>query len=164
MKLAAKAPLAGTQRRSSSPTVYRRPSVQAVRPAPTAFAERLGVALVVEDDEPLREFLCTALISEGYDAVGVRHGAEALAFLDDHASSVCAILLDLNMPVMDGCEFGEACLDQPELARIPLFIVSGSPDARWHIARLHATACFEKPFDLDRLMATVNEHCGQSAK
>jgi CheY-like chemotaxis protein len=59
--------------------------------------------LVVDDDAAIRRVPAEVLEDEGYPTIEARHGAEALELLDRHPR-VCLILLDMNMPVMDGWE------------------------------------------------------------
>jgi CheY-like chemotaxis protein len=58
--------------------------------------------LVVDDDDALRESLELVLAAEGYEVVGARDGASALAALE--AAPVDVVLCDLRMPGMDGLE------------------------------------------------------------
>ena len=59
--------------------------------------------LVVEDDQDLRDMLADVLTDEGFDVRTAAHGELALAMLEQWRPHV--ILLDLNMPVMDGWTF-----------------------------------------------------------
>src|SRR5215510_8699670 len=60
--------------------------------------------LVVDDDQDIRDALCELLRDEGYEAIAVANGEEALTYLKG-GNLPCVILLDLMMPVMDGWEF-----------------------------------------------------------
>lgn len=59
--------------------------------------------MVVDDDTDGRELLAELLEGEGYKVVQAKHGQEALEHLNTVEPGI--ILLDLNMPVMDGREF-----------------------------------------------------------
>ena len=106
-----------------------------------------------------REATLAMLDHEGYDAVGVSNGADALAALRDGLRP-CVVLLDLAMPTMDGFEFRRAQLADPELASIPVFVVSAGAyvkeaDAR----RLGMETYLRKPMDIDAFMHAVRRHC-----
>jgi CheY-like chemotaxis protein len=64
------------------------------------------VALIVEDDDDIREVLQDVAKRAGFDTASARHGLEALRYLRDHADDLpSVILLDLTMPIMDGTSF-----------------------------------------------------------
>ena len=67
------------------------------------------------------------------------------------------VLLDLNMPVMDGWEFRaeQLRLLEPGLVNIPVLILSGADRADQHAATLGAVGAIGKPFDPDRLLHAV---------
>ena len=60
------------------------------------------------------------------------------------------ILLDLMMPVMDGWQFRQAQVQDEELAKIPVIVVSAA--GRDRIERIDADAYLSKPVDLDELL------------
>lgn len=107
--------------------------------------------LVVDDDELVRESLAVALELEGYEPVLAAHGVDALLALRTGSRRPDVILLDLEMPVMPGWEFRERQLSDPELASIPVVVVSSSSHA------VRAEHRLWKPFDLDALIRKVRE-------
>ena len=70
-------------------------------------SSHLNRILVVEDDDANREFLRALLESESFCVVTARDGAEALEWLRGH-SPPDLVLLDLEMPRMNGWEFLQA--------------------------------------------------------
>ena len=70
--------------------------------------------LIVEDDSDIREFMELLLADAGYDTMSAENGSRALERM--RARRPCLVLLDLAMPVMDGWEFRERQLADPELA------------------------------------------------
>jgi two-component system, chemotaxis family, chemotaxis protein CheY len=109
--------------------------------------------LVVDDDYDLRESLIDTLEDEGYDVRWARDGLDALAELRGMAA-VELILLDLNMPRMDGRAFRTALLADPEWEGVPLVVLSGSEDWQSVSKELKASAAFPKPFSVDQLLRT----------
>ena len=61
-------------------------------------------ALVVDDSLVVRTIIQNVLKPLGYEVLQAGNGKEALELLDEHAPSVELVLLDWNMPVMDGYE------------------------------------------------------------
>lgn len=107
--------------------------------------------MVVDDDAGIRATLAEVLDDEGYDVVQAQDGSQALGLLATAAPS--AIILDLNMPVMDGPTFYRAIRAQGIL--VPVIILSALNAVR--VAReLGATAAVTKPYDIDGLLATLS--------
>ena len=79
-------------------------------------------ALVVDDEEDARELLRRMLEAEGWSVATAADGREALSFLEDRTPSL--ILLDLMMPEMDGFAVVEHLRADPDLARIPVIVVT----------------------------------------
>jgi len=112
--------------------------------------------LIVEDDEDLRDMMAQLLTIEGFDAAAVANGREALDYL--HTSEKPhVILLDLMMPVMDGWEFRRQQKADPDLARVPVIVLSALDPGR--ASTVDATAFLKKPLDFDRLLELVRLHC-----
>jgi CheY-like chemotaxis protein len=110
--------------------------------------------LVVEDDFDLCDALVPILEYEGHRVVSAANGREALDRL--HAMSPpSVILLDLMMPVMDGEQFRAEQLRDPDLASIPVVVVSAHAQAEERAARLGAVSCIRKPFDIDALLNEI---------
>jgi len=110
--------------------------------------------LVVEDDDDAREAIVTILQLTGYQAVPAADGEEALDRLRQ-IGSPDLILLDLWMPVMDGWQFREEQRKDPDLAKIPVVVVS----ALGAQAHIDADEIITKPIDAERLLATVRHYC-----
>jgi CheY-like chemotaxis protein len=114
--------------------------------------------IVVEDDGDIREDVADVLRDEGYEVLTAENGYEALTRLRE-SSKTCVILLDLMMPVMDGVEFRETQLRDPELAKVPVIVLSGAANARQKAADLKAVDILVKPFKLNALLEAVRKVC-----
>ncbi len=112
--------------------------------------------LVVEDDTDIRAALIDVLNEHGYVAVGAINGQDALDKLRAQQKP-CVIVLDLMMPVMDGRTFREKQLDTPELASIPVVVVSAYREMLDQALRIKDV--LRKPLDIDDLVAAVRRHC-----
>lgn len=106
--------------------------------------------MVVDDDAAIRATLAEVLDEEGYDVLQAQDGSQALGLLAMATPS--AIILDLNMPVMDGPTFYRAMRARGILA--PVIIMSAINAVR-AARELGATAAVNKPFDIDGLLATL---------
>jgi CheY-like chemotaxis protein len=120
------------------------------------------IILVVEDDEDLRDSLCALLEFEGFRAVGVFNGLEALRYLKAHGPP-CVILLDLMMPGMSGGEFRARQLADDLLAHVPTIVVSAMELGHQQAQVLNAAGYLSKPVNPQQLSRTVRQHCQASA-
>ena len=87
----------------------------------------MSPVLVVEDDREQRETLCAMLELEGFRHAEAANGQEALDYLSG-SQAPCLVLLDLEMPVMNGWEFRVNQLADERLSRIPVVIVTANDD------------------------------------
>lgn len=111
---------------------------------------------VVDDDEDIREIISEILINHGYEVETAQNGAEALAQLRS-GMRPCVILLDLMMPGMNGFEFRAEQLLDPELADIPVVVLTGAGQATRTAAL--GTEVLRKPMELAPLLSVVGRFC-----
>jgi chemotaxis family two-component system response regulator Rcp1 len=123
------------------------------------------VQILLVEDNPgdvrlTREALKEAKFRNTLQVAG--DGVEALAYLRQQgqysgATRPHLIMLDLNLPRMDGREVLAAIKKDPDLRRIPVVVLSSS-EAETDIARayeLHANAYVTKPVDIDHFLQVV---------
>jgi len=112
-----------------------------------------ATVLVVDDDPVVRDIIATLLEEDGYQVDTARDGEEGLRRATEHQPD--AIILDVNMPVMDGWQFLDAWRDRPAERRAPVLVLSTVRD--WAEAmRRGAKAYLSKPFDLETLEITLS--------
>jgi CheY-like chemotaxis protein len=109
----------------------------------------MKTVLIVEDDDVIRGAIQLVLEWEGYRVDCARNGQEALNMLRTDRPSL--VLLDLMLPVLDGWAFCEAQKADPDLANIPVVVVSAldsrnSPEAAGFV---------QKPFQVEELLEIV---------
>jgi CheY-like chemotaxis protein len=111
--------------------------------------------LVVDDDEPTRRLLTELFNANGYAVVLAENGEQALRQLLDYTPDL--VVLDLQMPVMDGWRFRAAqqVLSNVRVAAVPVVILSGAENAKKSSEALHASGFVEKPFEPDLLLNAV---------
>jgi CheY-like chemotaxis protein len=116
--------------------------------------------LVVEDDRDIRESVVEILTDEGYDVSAAGDGRQALDLLETAAPRPNLILLDLMMPVMNGFQFREEQLKRPELAAIPVLVVTADVNARAKAEALGAAGFVQKPLKIQPLLDIIEELVG----
>lgn len=119
--------------------------------APIPDSETLRKILVVEDDRDVRETVIEALEDQGWLAVGVEDGAEALAWLSQNTAPAL-ILLDLMMPRMNGAQFRSAQLADGGLADIPVVLLSADATLEQKARSLGTAGYLRKPVKLASLL------------
>ncbi len=123
---------------------------------------RAPVVLVVDDDPDILEALSEILEAEGFEIRRARNGKEALDRLEPEPPNL--ILLDLMMPVMDGWEFAQRMRQKPpEVARIPLIVLSADRNVGSKAADIGAVGHLAKPFELNDLLDMVRRSLNPAA-
>jgi CheY-like chemotaxis protein len=106
--------------------------------------------LIVDGDPSVRELLLVTLQAEGYLPGAVSNGREAMRYLRSHAET-CIILLELDLPLMDGPQFRTLQLRDRSLAWVPVVAMSAMPDADRRARDLGVVSFVRKPLNLDQL-------------
>lgn len=117
--------------------------------------------LCVEDNPGDVELLREALtdVPVAHDVSVVSSGIEALNFLRESGHCVDLILLDLNLPKMDGREVLAQLKNDPRLCHIPVVVVTSSEAERDLLQsyQLHANCYITKPVDLHDFLSAIQE-------
>ncbi|NUM68526.1 response regulator [candidate division KSB1 bacterium] len=119
--------------------------------------------LLAEDDHEMRVLLARALQYAGYEVVTCRNGVELLEHLgayflpDEEQEPIALIISDVRMPGLTGLEILEGLSKHQDFP--PFILITAFGDAETHAdaARFGALAVFDKPFDLDDLLARVRK-------
>ncbi len=111
--------------------------------------------LVVEDDADLRELYVRVLQGEGYEVSSAADGGAGLQAVCESAPHV--ILMDLNLPILDGWEATRILKRDPRTRDIPVIAITGhTHKTREQDARsAGCNAVLRKPCDADTLLAAV---------
>ena len=107
--------------------------------------------LVVDDEPAIRDLIVAVLEDEGYAVVAATNGRRALDLLPAERPDL--VIMDIMMPEMDGREAYRRLRELPELAHVPVVMMSAasSPDQ----LSPRVAAFLAKPFDLDDLLETI---------
>jgi two-component system, cell cycle response regulator DivK len=114
--------------------------------------------LVVEDQEDNRRILRDLLTNAGYQLLEASDGEQGIAAAQAHRPDL--ILMDIQMPILDGYEATRRIKANPEMSTIPIIVVtsyalSGDED------KARAAGCdayIAKPYSPRQLLAKVNEY------
>lgn len=123
---------------------------------PQAFREttsRPKKVLVIDDDRSIRDLLSLHLANRGYE-VAVAEDAVVGGRLALSAKPQL-IIVDVNMPYLDGPDFVAALKSDPQTKDIPVVFLTSEDDMHDRAGRLGAFACLTKPIMADRLLDVV---------
>ena len=109
--------------------------------------------LIVDDSRYIRELLTLHLSNAGYDVAVAEDAVAAMKFLLHERPAL--MLVDVDMPFMDGFELFEAVKRDPAYASVAVIFLTGRDDAETRAMTLGARACLHKPLFTQDLLAAV---------
>jgi type II secretory ATPase GspE/PulE/Tfp pilus assembly ATPase PilB-like protein/ActR/RegA family two-component response regulator len=117
--------------------------------------------LLVEDEEQLRRVMKDLLEREGYIVAEARDGVQALDEVDRHAPDI--IVLDLNLPGLDGYSVLQQLRSRPATRGIPVMVLTakGDEDNELRVFELGADDFITKPFRARALSARLEAVLGR---
>ncbi|MHC4976197.1 MAG: diguanylate cyclase [Planctomycetota bacterium] len=118
-------------------------------------SNKAPVILLIDDDKDVHMFLKLRLQAENIELHSAENGIDGIRRAGELMPDL--ILLDLNMPIMDGFEVLRELKDDPELFSIPVIFFSGSDSAEDKVLGfdLGAIDFINKPFDIAVLRARL---------
>ncbi len=123
-----------------------------------------ATAVVVDDERPIINLVCDTLEDAGIDTIPCDHGSKAYACIQRERPRV--VILDIQMPVVDGIQLFELMRADPATADIPVIFFT----ANAHILRQRLpnyttmnAQFLPKPFNVDALVTAVEAAILQQA-
>lgn len=113
--------------------------------------------LLVDDEEAIRDLITKLLRRFGYDVITASDGKEALDIYQDKGSSISLVLLDLNMPVMDGGQCLSEILKVNPAAKVLLASGYSTIGSTKNFTSEGAKGFVTKPFDTSHLLNKIRE-------
>ena len=150
----------GVTRQSSSMSgVPARASMPAACGSGSATAVSLcGLRVLVVDDSDInRELAACILRADGARVAMAENGQSAIDWLLQHKDDVDLVLMDVQMPVLDGCQATRCIRDNPGLAQLPVMGLTGGQST----AQVEAAQCagmnavLGKPLTVEQLKASI---------
>jgi CheY-like chemotaxis protein len=119
----------------------------------------MTVILVVDDEPLIAMALEAALEDAGYEVVTAANGRQGLERLAEARADL--VLLDMMMPVMNGPAMLAAMVAQPELAGIPVIILSSLPAETIRDRTSGVAAIIRKPYTIDQVLGEIAKALGE---
>ncbi|MGZ8255489.1 MAG: response regulator, partial [Burkholderiaceae bacterium] len=121
------------------------------------------LVLIVDDSLTVRKITSRLLTREGFAVLTAKDGVDALQVLAEHMPDV--ILLDIEMPRMDGFEFTKTLRNEPKQAHIPIIMITSrtADKHRTRAAELGVDLYLGKPYQEEELLRNLREMLGVTA-
>lgn len=117
----------------------------------------MAKVLIVDDDVDLVAVMKSVLVKEGYNVITAPNGKDGLAEAKKEKPNL--ILLDINMPVMDGFLFADQFNREPEIAKIPLIALTSYVESGLgEPVPLQVAEYVKKPIKSKDLITLVNKY------
>lgn len=114
--------------------------------------------LVIEDFSDARDLMRLVLEAEGYRVVVASNGLDGIETARREKPD--AILMDMSMPFLDGCQATKSIRQLPNLRNIPIIACSAYNQWSWRSKAILAgcTDFLTKPIELSLLLATLSRY------
>ena len=134
-----------------------------VLPTEPPVSAHVPFVLIVDDSLTVRKITSRLLIREGFEVGTARDGVDALQLLADQRPDI--ILLDIEMPRMDGFEFAKTVKGDPRLKSIPIIMITSrtAPKHRARAAEIGVDVYLGKPFQEEELLRNIRKTLATTA-
>jgi two-component system, chemotaxis family, chemotaxis protein CheY len=118
---------------------------------------RAGPVLLVDDSADARSAVRDALEEAGHVVIEAADGQQALNVLVSPERYVALIILDLQMPIMDGWRFIELLSCYVKLSHIPIIVVTAAAQPQLERIKHKAVyGCLQAPYGLGELLSMID--------
>ncbi|MBF0187939.1 MAG: response regulator [Magnetococcales bacterium] len=122
--------------------------------------------LSVDDSRTIRRVISGIGSTLGYEVLEAENGHQGLEVLEESSHEIGLILLDWNMPGMDGYEFLTTIKKHPTFKTIPVMMVTTEGEKSYIIKAVQAGAAhyLTKPFSQEDMVARILETMGMGGQ
>lgn len=119
------------------------------------------LVMVVDDSITVRKVTARFLERNGYDAILAKDGQEAVEMLVDITPD--AILLDVEMPRMDGFDCARHIRENPKVGQVPIIMITSrtADKHRQRALAMGVNAYLGKPYKEEELLPLLRQHAGR---
>jgi CheY-like chemotaxis protein len=118
-----------------------------------------GSVMFVDDDHDLRVLVRALLESYGYEVLTATNGRDAIELLMRQENAPDLVLVDLDMPIMDGWDFLRRLRSDTIFASVPVIVQTAADDPP-PAGVAPSVTIVRKPVDIAALLEIVRRHCG----
>ncbi len=115
--------------------------------------------LIVEDSKLMRRAITKVVVAKGYDPIEAVNGAEALERLQENKPDVGLVIMDWNMPIMDGFEALVKIREDEQYNNVQVLMATseGIQEDITRATQAGANGYMVKPFTLQQLADKIKE-------
>jgi DNA-binding response OmpR family regulator len=113
--------------------------------------------LLIDDDASVRESICRVLVGQKISVIAAASGEEASRLIAQHEPDL--IITDLLMAAVDGWDL--LVRENRLRPHLPIFVITALPAKETCGADQFATEFFQKPLELESLLAAIRRHLGR---
>jgi CheY-like chemotaxis protein len=117
--------------------------------------KKIELVLVIDDSEDNQILLSMLLKSKGYQVYTASNGREALALLSELSTLPDLILLDAQMPIMNGYQFRAEQKMNSRLKNIPVIVMTADDNLKTLDKMLDPHLVLIKPLDCNRIISEI---------
>jgi len=130
---------------------------------PAALVSEAPLVLVVDDSLTVRKITTRLLTREGFRVESAKDGVDALEKMHDLVPDV--VLLDVEMPRMDGFELARVMRNEESLKHVPIIMITSrtADKHRNHAMEIGVNVYLGKPYQEQQLLDHIAEQIGQQA-
>ena len=107
---------------------------------------RRAFPVLIVEDEPVNQMMLGAALQEEYEVLYASDGAEALEIVKADMDNLSLMLLDLQMPGMNGREVLRIMKEDPDYSKLPVIVLTADQTAEVDCLRLGAVDFIPKPY------------------
>ena len=115
--------------------------------------------LIVEDSRLMRKAITKVVVAKGYEPLEAENGEEALKQLQSNKSDIGLVIMDWNMPIMDGIDALEKIREDEQYNHVPVLMATseGVKDDIDRATKAGANGYMVKPFKMQELANKITE-------
>ena len=116
------------------------------------YKQKLRPRVLIVEDEFVNQQILGQIIAKDFEPIYANNGQEALDILHEAPQDISLVLLDLNMPVMDGFTLMSIMKEEEILKRIPIIALTNDRSAEIRSLQLGAQDFITKPYDMPEIV------------
>lgn len=113
---------------------------------------KLKKKILVVDDEQINQLMLSRILENDYEVLLASDGKQALDIMIRNRGTLSLVMLDLNMPVMDGYELMAVVKNDPSLKNIPVIVLTSDKSAEVRSLEMGADDFIPKPYDVPEVI------------
>ncbi len=140
-------------------SISRDESPEDEKPVGEASVLNVRKKVLVVEDEAVNRMMLGNIIEADYDVLYAEDGIEAMHLIDTSRNDLALILLDLQMPRMNGLEVLKAVKEDKELRQLPIIVLTADQDAELECLKIGAVDFIPKPYPAWEIVKARVDRC-----